>query len=298
MAKANPLTTFLDLDDSFRDYSTSDAVILPVPFERTTSYGRGTSHGPQAILEASQQVELFDEELRSEPYKQGIATLSPIEDSGQPIRDYLDQLQQEVSSQLDSEKFVVSLGGEHTLTQAAVAAAAQTLGTIGVVQFDAHADMRDTYEGDRFSHACVMRRVNDMGIPHLGVGIRSLSPAEAAYIETQGLEMVWGRDLDQLTPSRLRHLLEGLPAKIYLTFDVDFLDPALLPATGTPEPGGGSWWPTLSLLRVLFETREVVAMDLVELAPIAGQTTSDFTVARLAYKCLAYHQAWRSALPR
>ena len=286
--------SFLGLEKPFDDPVSSRHAVLPVPFERTTSYGRGAAGGPAAILEASQQVELYDEELDSEPYKSGICTLPTIVDQGQTAADYLDQLSSVCQDELRSGRFLLCLGGEHTLTQACVAASAAVHGSIGVVQFDAHADLRDSYDGDRFSHACVMRRVHDMAIPHIGVGIRSMSPEEAQFVVAhQEPEIIWGRELEELTPSRFQARLQSLPEKVYLTFDVDFFDPSVVPATGTPEPGGGSWWPSLALLRTLFEVKQVVAMDVVELAPIAGQAASDFTVARLAYKCIAYADAAR-----
>lgn len=291
MSKARSSPDFLDLEASFRSAETSPVVVLPVPMERTTSYGQGTAHGPQAILEASQQIELYDEELQSEPFRRGIATHPPLVDEGQSTEAYLEQLLAEAQRLMEAGKFVLALGGEHTLTQACYRAALAVHSEVGVVQFDAHADLRDSYEGTPSSHACVMRRIHDSGATSLGVGIRSLSVEEAEYIEKHRLAMIWGWELDSLSPDRMRAYLEGLPDKVYLSFDVDFLDPALVPATGTPEPGGGFWWQTLALLRALFEEKEVVAMDIVELAPLAGQTASDFTVARLAYKCIAYRQA-------
>jgi agmatinase len=155
------------------------------------------------------------------------------------------------------------------------------------VQFDAHSDLREEFEGTPFSHASVMKRVVDAGIPLLAVGIRSLSAPEARLIREKGLPVIWGHQLDQaedLFPA----MLAALPEKIYLTFDIDYFDPALVPATGTPEPGGGHWYPTLRLLRKLFHTKTVVGMDLIELAPIGGHPASDFLAAKLVYKCLGY----------
>ena len=291
MAKPNPLLRFLDLEDRFCDTERSSVVILPVPYERTTSYGSGTAAGPTAILAASQQVELYDEELGSEPFRQGILTLPSLEDQGQPTGIYLAQLESKVSEHLKRGRFVVCLGGEHSLTQAPVKAALALVEELGVVQFDAHADLRHSYHGTPFSHACVMRRVHEMGLPTLAVGIRSLSPAEAEFAEQNQSAILWGYEMKGLSLDRFRRLLRALPRKVYLTFDVDFLDPSLLPATGTPEPGGGDWWSTLALLRLLFEEKEVVAMDIVELAPMANHRASDFTAARLTYKCIAYRQA-------
>lgn len=279
------------LDNSYCDYESSRVAVLPVPLERTTSYGTGTSRGPAAILIASHQVELYDEELGIEPYRMGIATLPALQTEGIEHLDFLAALETEVEDHLRSGKFVLTLGGEHSLTSAPVRAARRVFGDLGVVQFDAHSDLRDEYEGTPQSHACVMHRILDEGIPSLAIGIRALSCEEAELIEERNLAVVWGHELGSLTASRFSQLLARLPHRIYLTFDVDFLDPGLIPATGTPEPGGGSWYPTLELLRALFQQKEVVGMDLVELAPIAGQTASDFITARLAYKCLAYLQA-------
>ena len=290
MEKSTPSLIFLDLDEEYRDLAASAVVVIPVPFERTTSYGKGTATGPSAILQASQQVELYDEELRSDIYKMGIATQPAWSDRQQSTTGYLEELAAQVKQHLEKGRFVVCLGGEHTLTQAPVSSALGIGGPLGVVQFDAHADLREVYEGTPFSHACVMRRIREMGIATLGVGIRSLSTAEAQLIQDQDISIVLGQELAKLTPEKFRLLLKPLPQRVYLTFDVDFLDPSLVPATGTPEPGGGQWWPTLELLRVLFEEKEVVAMDLVELAPLPGETVSDFIVAKLAYKCMGYYK--------
>jgi agmatinase len=284
--------SFLGLEGPDARIDRCSAVILPIPFERSTSYGIGTAAGPAAILAASQQVELFDEELQCEPYRVGIGTLPPLIDTGQLTATYFEELCEVAGEHLRRGRFLVALGGEHSLTAACVRAAQRVHGQIGVVQFDAHADLRDTYEGDPASHACVMRRIHEKGIRHLALGIRSLSAEEVAFLDSAGdpPTIVWGRDLCDLSIDQLERHLDRLPEKIYLTFDVDFFDPSLLPATGTPEPGGGFWWPTLALLRTVFERKEVVAMDLVELAPQAGQIASDFTIARLAYKCIAYAQ--------
>ncbi|HEV7516186.1 MAG TPA: agmatinase [Thermoanaerobaculia bacterium] len=275
----------LDAEDS--RYETSRVAVLPVPFERTTSYGKGTSGGPAAIVRASQAMELYDEELGTEPYRQGIATLPPFLPESYDMEEAMAELRVEARRHLESGKFLVTLGGEHSLTQAPVAATREVHGEIGVVQFDAHSDLREEFEGTPYSHASVMKRIVDSGLPTLAVGIRSLSAPESVVVREQGLPVIWGHQLDRaalLFPP----LLARLPRKIYLTFDVDYFDPSLVPATGTPEPGGGLWYPTLGLLRTLFEEKEVVAMDCVELAPLGHQPASDFLAAKLIYKCLGY----------
>ncbi|MEE8138018.1 MAG: agmatinase [Thermoanaerobaculia bacterium] len=283
--------SFAGLESPASDYETRRSVILPVPFERTTSWIKGTARGPAAILEASCYVELYDEELETEPFRQGIATVAPVSPAAAELTDCLAEIEGEALRHLQQGKFLVTLGGEHSLTLGPVRAARQVHKAIGVVQFDAHADLRDEYHGTPYSHACVMRRALDEALPTLAVGVRSLTKSEADLVRERHLPMVWGQELPALTPDRFRELLSLLPKKVYLTFDVDFFDPALLPATGTPEPGGTGWLQTIELLRTLFASKDVVAMDVVELCPIPGQHASDFVIARLVYKCLGYLQA-------
>jgi|SRR5580693_72096 agmatinase len=288
-------TNFGLLEPADSEYETSRVAVLPVPFERSTTYGKGTSEGPAAIVRASQAMELHDEELGSEPFRLGIATLPPFLPEAFDMAPALSEIQAEARRHLERGKFLVTLGGEHSLTQAPVRAAQEVHGgglaggRLGVVQFDAHADLREQFEGTPFSHASVMKRLLDDGFPTLAVGIRSLSTPEAELVRRRALPVVWGHQLAG-AGAALPELLAALPEKVYLTFDIDYFDPALVPATGTPEPGGGLWYPTLALLRQVFQAKTVVAMDLVELAPIGGQPASDFLAAKLAYKCLAYLQ--------
>lgn len=288
-----PNTYFLLSEEECR-YDTSRAVILPLPFERTTSYGKGTIEGPAALLRASQALELYDEELDAVPAEMGIATLPPFSPEAHEMGEALGEVRAEARRHLKAGKFLAAIGGEHSVTSALVAAARDVHGEVGVVQLDAHADLREEYEGTRWSHAAVMRRVVEDGAPTLAVGVRSLSAPEARFLRERELPTIWGSELgkDSL-PARFRRRLDALPERVYLTFDVDYFDPSLVPATGTPEPGGGTWYPTLELLRTLFRRKEVVAMDLVELAPIGGQPASDFLAAKLLYKCLGYWQAGR-----
>jgi agmatinase len=290
-------TNFGLLEPEASAYETSRVAVLPVPFERTTSYGKGTSAGPAAIIRASQSMELYDEELGAEPSLQGIATLPPFLPEAFDMGEAMAELQEECRGHMETGKFLVTLGGEHSLSQAPIKAAREVFGKsgeIGVVQFDAHADLREEFEGTPYSHASVMKRVVDAGIPTLAVGIRSLSAPEAEVVRSRSLPVIWGHQLDRAA-ELFPKLLEKLPEQIYLTFDIDYFDPSLVPATGTPEPGGGLWYPTLSLLRHLFATKTVVAMDLIELAPLGHQPASDFLAAKLIYKCLGYLQEREAA---
>ena len=279
---------FLEPDGELCSYDDARAVILPVPYERTTSYGQGTAKGPEALLEASWYVELYDEELDAEPADQGIHTLPPFLPEDEDLGRALDRIEGEARRHLEAGKFLVTLGGEHGLSTAPIRAAHSLWPELGVVQFDAHADLRESYEGTPHSHASIMHRVVvDLGLPSLAVGLRSLSTPEARLIRERDLPVIWGYELEGCE-ERFDALLDRLPDTVYLTFDIDFFDPSLVPATGTPEPGGGFWTPTLRLLRRLFERKRVVALDVVELAPMAGQPASDFVAAKLVYKCLGF----------
>ena len=266
--------------------------VLPVPYERTTSWGRGAEKGPAALLRASHYVELYDEELRLEPFRIGIETLPPVD--VEAVEDVaLERITAAARAVLERGRFLAAIGGEHTVTPALVRGAVEAAGSkLGVVQFDAHTDLRPTYAGTRWNHACAMSRVLDLGVPTVAVGIRSLSRPEAVRIETEGLPVIWANQMAALAAEELEALFVGLlaslPDTVYLTFDLDFFDPSVLPATGTPEPGGGTWHQALALLRPLFEHKRVIAMDVVELAPIPGNPASDYTAARLLYKCIGY----------
>jgi agmatinase len=281
------LIEFLGVDPEHTAYQTSQAVVLPFPWEQTVSYGHGTARGPEAILRASHQVETWDEIYRDEPYLLGgIATVPAPDLMGLDAPTALGNLESLLGRILDDGKFPLVLGGEHSLSIAGVRAAAAR-SAIGVVQFDAHADLRDSYDGTPHSHASVMKRVVDLGVPTLAYGIRALSPPEDALIHERGLATIWGHEIDAAdAATRFAQGLAQLPHDIFLTFDIDFFDPAFVPSTGTPEPGGGRWYPTLSLLATLFSTKNVVGADLVELAPVEGHPASDFLAARLAYKIL------------
>ncbi len=276
-----------DGEPFLREVQDPESVILPVPFERTTSYGTGTSAGPEAILRASHYLELYDEELDRDLSELSVATLPPLSLQAKDLEEALAELQAEAFRHLSAGKFLMTLGGEHSLSSAPIKAAQAAYGEIGVLQFDAHSDLRDQYEGTPYSHACVMRRVFELGIPSVAVGVRAISGPEMALVKAHQLPVIWGHELET-AEALLEVLLSKLPPRIYLTFDVDFFDPSLMPATGTPEPGGGFWHQTMPLLRRVFEFKEVVAMDVVELAPISGQPASDVVAAKLVLKALAY----------
>lgn len=288
---------FGGIEEIHARYDRSPLAIWPVPLERTVSYGRGTADGPAAILAASQNMELYDEELHCEPCAAGISTLPPFTPSATEMAEVITQIERAARPHVENGKCLVTLGGEHALTLGPVRALRSVHPELGVVQFDAHADLRSDYDGTPYSHACVMRRLLDEALPALAVGVRSLSEPEGRLIRSEGLQVIWGHELADLSTQRFAQALDLLPPEIYLTFDIDFFDPALVPSTGTPEPGGGTWWPTLALLRELFRRKRVVAMDVVELAPVPGHPASDFLAARLVYKLCAYWAGAAGLLP-
>lgn len=276
---------FLEAENT-TTFEVARTVVLPVPYEGTVSYGGGTARGPAAILAASQQVEFHDEQHGDEPRRHGIWTCAPLDLAGASPGEVVGQVRRRWAELLDAGKWVLMLGGEHSITPGAVAAAAECHADLCVVQLDAHADLRDQLEGERHSHACAMARCLEHAEVR-GIGIRSFSPEEAARLRRgqPGYRMLPAWELDR--PGAIDAVLAGLEGRaVYLTVDVDYFDPSIIPGTGTPEPGGGRWWPTLQLLERLFGTSRVVGADLVELAPIAGQHHSEFTAARLAYKLL------------
>ncbi len=280
---------FLDLPDELADPATSRLFVLPIPYEATTSYIEGTRRGPAALIEASSQVELYDEIHGDEPCRAGIHTLPPLDCRGTP-GDVIDRIRAEVSGHLDRNRFVLSLGGEHTLTIGCVEGAADVLGPLTVVQIDAHADLRDDYDGGPLSHACVMRRLADRH-PMVQIGIRALSAEEARFAKDRKIPVVTAvqiaeeRTKPEATRRWMARAIDAIGTeRVYLTFDLDGLDPSIVPAVGTPEPGGLLWHETLAFINALFAARTVVAADVVELCPVPGSVASDFAAARLAYK--------------
>jgi agmatinase len=265
------------------------AVIIPFGLEASVSYGHGTAAGPAAILQASHALELFDEELWREPYRDfGVATLA-AEMPLSPNAAALDQLAGLVEDVVAEGKFPLVLGGEHALTPGAVRPFLKRHKDLVVLQFDAHADLRDGYMGEHFSHAAAMRRVlDDPDVSLVQVGVRAISAGEVPYLEANRhrVRVFWAKDRASWDFEAILDPLRGRP--VYITFDVDALDPAIMPATGTPEPGGISWELATSILRQACEAGRIVGADIVELAPIRGFHAADFLAARLAYKLLAY----------
>jgi agmatinase len=284
-----PPDNFGGLSEEHSRYETSRAVIFPVPLERTTTYETGTRNGPAAILKASQNMELYDEELEIEAYKEvGIHTLPPIDTMDGTLDEVLAEIFTAQCALLDDDKLTVALGGEHSITPPLVTAVGKKFQNLSVLQIDAHADLREEYQGNPSSHACAMRRVLEV-CPAVQVGIRSLSVEEAQAIPHLNTKIYWAKDITRLPlKSWVARVLEDLNPNVYLTIDLDGFDPSIMPATGTPEPGGLDWYQVTALLRAVASHKKIVGIDVVELLPQPGDHASDFLAAKLVYKCLGY----------
>lgn len=277
--------SFLELDIPPAPFQDAFFHIIPVEMEKSVSYGSGTAKGPRAILEASLQLEAFDN--RTVPGRAGIYTHEPLKCHSGSVADDIEAISDEVTRVLKKKGLPVILGGEHTVTLGALKAYIASGLKIGVVQFDAHADLRDTYEDNRFSHACVMRRVYEMGLPFVQIGIRSLSEDEYIFRRSHNLTYHDAEDLKTKgVPAEV--LPWDFPEHIYITFDVDCFDAAIMPATGTPEPGGLGWYEVMDLLRKITTGKTICGFDVVELAPIPGMHGPDFTAAKLTYKLMGF----------
>ncbi|GAB6143311.1 agmatinase [Desulfocicer niacini] len=288
----NKTPDFIDSELTLRDEKNSRFHVIPVPMETSVSYGGGTAQGPRAILIASQQLEAWDGQCL--PLEQGIHTTAPVDCTG-TVEDILARIEKAVSTTLALNALPVILGGEHTVTLGALRALKKASSrAFGIVQVDAHADLRDTYEESPLSHACVMRRATqDLGIPLVQLGIRALCREEEEYRRENNITFFDARQLHlQGIPEEL--FPPDFPDNIYITLDVDGLDPSVIRATGTPVPGGLGWHDTLTLLEKSMHNKKVVGFDVVELAPVAGDHASDFAAAQLVYSTMGMiNRSWK-----
>ena len=269
-----------------RNFDDSRVVILPVPVDRTTSYGGGTRNGPHEILQASSHMELWDEEMGADIHGVGLFTLPEMELPFGELEPLMCEIQRVAAEVLARDKFLVTLGGEHSITPPLVAAAAARHRGLHVLQIDAHADLRETYMGTPHNHACAMWG----SLKHAEltqVGIRSMSTEEAAAVSGLNTTVFYDHNMRR-DPDWIAKVVASLGDPVYLTIDVDGFDPAIMPATGTPEPGGLSWYEMLALLRATITQRNVIACDIVELSPIPGMHAPNFLCAKLIYKILTY----------
>ena len=274
-------------EEEFSSFDQSRILIWPVSYEGTVSYGAGTGQGAEAIIDASRNMELYDEETDAEVYKLGIHTLE-ASSSIDPPAWMMQALYDRARKLISSEKFVAMIGGEHSISAPVIRAHAEAYPNLSVLQIDAHADLRDSYDGTPHSHASIMARVvKDLRIPSVQCGIRSISAEEAEGLDKLPTKIFWAKDIvgrsDWWEPA-----VDALTENVYFTIDIDGLDPSLVSATGTPEPGGLGWYDVLGLIRTLTQKRRVVGMDLTEYSYVEGQSASAFLCAKLIYKSLAF----------
>ncbi len=279
--------TFLALDPVEHSFERAAWVALPVPYEATTSYRKGTQDGPGAIIRASAEMEDYDPELGFEPCRAGIHTAAPLEPALGGPGAMAERVAEAVGACADAGKRVAMLGGEHSISSGAVAALAARHPGLSVLVFDAQADLRDEYQGSRHSHACATRRMLDHA-PGAIVGVRSMTADEAAFAAERGAPL-FPRGPEPITDADA--IVGALSGDVYVSFDLDAFDPSFMAAVGTPEPGGLGWWEALRLLRAVASRRRIVGFDVVELSPGEGPESCAYTAAKLAYKLIGYAEA-------
>jgi agmatinase len=279
---------FGGLPSEFSRFDKAKVVILPVPYDLTTSYIPGTRRGPFAMLEASTHMELYDEELRQETYKIGIHTLDSLEPSAASTEETIDRVEEAIDLIIQAKKFPFMLGGEHSLTLAPARALQRKYKNFTVLQLDAHSDLRDSYQHTKFNHACVARRMHELGLNIVQIGIRAISSEEATFIEkNERVHVLFDYELHQ-DSSKIEKILKQIKGPVYVTLDLDVFEPGLMPAVGTPEPGGLDWYRTLHILKRVGAHHDVIGCDIVELCPIPSVVSPDFISAKLAYKMMGY----------
>ena len=278
---------FLGIDNNFS--FKEKVVVVPFGLEKTVSYGGGTRNGPKEIIKASHQVELYDEELRCEPYKKiGIKTLKPFK-IDRNIKKALKKMSDVNEEILNRKLFPITFGGEHSITPGCIAPFVKKHKKICLLHFDAHADLRESYNGEKFSHASAIKRCLDhKNVSVISFGIRNISESEISFLKKNSsrINIFWAKDKNKWNLKKFKQMIKN--KIVYLTFDVDGLDSSIMPATGTPEPGGLLWNETLDIIRIAAKNSNIVGADINELSPIKGFNSYNFLVAKLAYKILSY----------
>jgi agmatinase len=277
---------FLGIETKSSSYRDSRVVVVPFPYEEGTSYMKGTAQGPDAIINASYYLELYDEVLNTEPSTAGICTVAPPKIPSEP-GDMIETVYNFTSEILRDKKFIIILGGDHSITTGYCQALKEKYGRLSVIQLDAHADLRDSYEGSIYSHACVMSRVREITSNTLQIGIRSMSKSEAERIKNDNLQVCTMKDLRRGT-FNIHAALQNLPDPVFITLDVDVFDWSVVRSTGTPEPGGLLWDESMHLLSRIFDTKQVIGFDIVEFLYDKNDSNSPFAVAKVIYKMIGF----------
>lgn len=280
---------FLGIDPEFSTFDTAAVALLPVPYEGGISYGKGAEHGPKSILDASCYLELYDEIINAEPYRMGIVTVEPPSNLQKAERVQA-AIYKTVLTLINKDKFVVGIGGDHSISIGFVKALAEKYSKLSVIQLDAHSDLRETYEDNPLSHACVMSRIREYTGDTLQIGIRSMSVEEANTVQHERLSVITMHDYRK-PDFNLDAVLNHLPDPVYLSVDVDVFDWSVIRSTGTPEPGGLWWDEAMTLLEKIFFRKNIIGFDLVELAAHTSDINSPFAAAKLIYKMLGFKLA-------
>lgn len=292
MKVLNEKENFLALEENFSNYENSKYIIIQAPFEKTVSYGHGTAAGPQAIINASQYVEFYDEELDYQAaFVDGIATLETLEfNEIDTIEESFEKISNAVENVLKDGKFPIVLGGEHSISSAVFKPINSKFENLSILHFDAHSDLRDEYSGTKLSHACVMKRIFETNPKITQIGIRAQCEEEANLIKENKINTFYMRGIRKNLYGKdwIDKVINSLSDNVFISFDVDAFDPSVIPATGTPEPGGLFWDETLEILEKVIKNKNIVAFDVVELAPVSENTISDFNTAKLIYKMISY----------
>jgi len=278
---------FLGLDENESAYKKSKVVVIPAPFEASTSYQKGTGRGPEAILHASQQVERYDIESGKNFHTVGIHTMEPLPLQSAPATEAFNLVEEATTKILTDKKWPILIGGEHAISYGFFKALFKKYRRLSIFHIDAHTDMRESYEGNPYSHASVLYHIRKHCQKTVSVGIRSMCKEEADYVKKHKVAVYYDHDIHK-EGFDAKNILKHLTHQVYVTIDVDGFSPSLIPTTGTPEPGGLPWYPTLALLKQIFREREIVGLDVVEVMPIPNLVYGDFSVAKLIYKCIGY----------
>lgn len=277
------MRTFAGIPEEYGQYEDASVVVIPVPYDGTSTYGKGADKGPEAIFDAAENMELYDIETKSEAYKNGIFIAPALYGYASP-ESMVKEVHHEVEKYIEKGKFVTVLGGEHSVSIGSIQAFARKYDDLTVLQLDAHSDLRPEYEGSKFNHACAMHEAS-YSTNLVQVGIRSMDTCEIEFLRPENLFTSYDIRTNEYWKEDVTN---ALGENVYITIDLDAFDPSIMPSTGTPEPGGLLWNETLDLLKMVFRNANVVGFDIVELAPMAGNHAPDFMAAKLYYKLLSY----------